>query len=89
MGILDRFKRRKKDRLDDPALPLDAPRQAVPRPALPYAPAVPTSAMSGSIKAEMDLVLSQMENLRMQYDAISSRLQNIERLVTEIRSFCK
>lgn len=89
MGILDRFKRRKKDRLDEPTPPFDSSGRAVPRPALPYAPAVPTSAMSGSIKAEMDLVLSQMENLRMQYEAISSRLQNIERVVTEIRSFCK
>lgn len=58
-------------------------------PPLPRAPAVATSATSGSLKAGLDLVLSQMENLRMQYEAISSRLQNIERLVSEIRSFCK
>ncbi len=89
MGILNRLKRRKKDKLDDPALPLDSSGRAVPRSALPQAPAVPTSATRGSLKAELDLVLSQMENLRMQYEAISSRLQNIERVVTEIRSFCK
>lgn len=58
-------------------------------PPLPRAPAVPLSATSGSLKAELDLVLSQMENLRMQYESITSQLQNIQRLVSEIRSFCK
>lgn len=89
MGILDKLRRKKKGRLDEPRFPTDAPPVGTVAPALSHAPAVPTSATRGSLKAELDLVLSQMENLRMQYDAISSRLQNIERLVTEIRSFCK
>jgi len=90
MGILDRLRRKKKDRLDEPRYPTAAPTTTAPAaPVVHIAPAVPTSATAGSLKAEMDLVLSQMENLRMQYEAVSSRLQNIERLVTEIRSFCK
>lgn len=84
MGILDRLRRKKKTELDKPRFPSEAQYA----PTTP-APAVPTSITTGSLKAEMDLVLSQMENMRMQYEAISSRLQNIERLVTEIRSFCK
>jgi len=97
MGILDKLRRKKKVKLDEPkfpaglspAMPRAAVAPALPPPPAPVAPAVPTSAMRGSVKAELDLVLSQMENVRMQYEAISSRLQNIERLVTEIRSFCK
>lgn len=95
MGILDKLRRKKKDRLDEPRFPTGVTPTTMPTaarpatPAVPTAPAVPTTAMRGSLKAELDLVLSQMENLRMQYEAISSRLQNIERLATEIRSFCK
>lgn len=83
MGILDKLRRKKKSELDEPRFPEGIP------PSPLTAPAVTTSVATSSLKAEMDLVLSQMENMRMQYEAISSRLQNIERLVTEIRSFCK
>jgi hypothetical protein len=83
MGLLSRF-RKKKEKLDEPKFPANVPQQ---QPAQ-TAPAVPMSSTS-SIKAEMDLVLSQMENLRMQYEAINAKLQNIERVVTEIRSFCR
>jgi len=89
MGIFDRFRRKKKESLDEPKFPAAAPQTRPVAPGVPVAPAVPTSATRDSLKAEVDLVLSQMENVRMQYEAISARLQNIERLVTEIRSFCK
>lgn len=89
MGIFDRLRRKKKAKLDEPRFPAGAPPARPISPGVPAAPAVPTSATRDSLKAEVDLVLSQMENVRMQYEAISARLQNIERLVTEIRSFCK
>jgi hypothetical protein len=41
------------------------------------------------LKPQMDLILSQMESLRVQYEAINSRLSNIERTINEIRTFCK
>lgn len=95
MGLLDRLRRRKKTGiLDEPSFPAGYPETAATAAYAPVAyvstaPAVPTSAATSSLKAEMDLILSQMENLRMQYEAIGARLQNIERIVAEIRSFCK
>jgi hypothetical protein len=85
MGILDRFKRKKKT---DPKA---GGSQVMPPPGagMPPGATYQRSAASGAVRAEMDLILSQMETLRIQYEAINTRLQNIERLVTEIRSFCK
>lgn len=77
-------------RYAEPApMPTPTALSPVAMPPLPRAPAVPLSATSGSMKAELDLVLSQMQNLRMQYESITSQLQNIQRLVSEIRGFCK
>jgi len=84
MGLLDRLKRKKKDALDEPVFPVGAQPETAMVP-----PSISTSMATSGIKAEMDLILSQMENLRIQYEAINSRLQNIERVVAEIRSFCK
>ena len=104
MGFFDWLFRRKKSELDEPRLPAGPATSFAPEVGrtqqqaqgdllsqriLVEAPAVPTSITAMSLKAEMDLVLSQMENMRMQYEAISSRLQNIERLVSEIRRFWK
>jgi len=83
MGILDRLRRKKKSEFVGTPAALGSPAYTV------AAPAVPTPAATGSLKAEMDLVLSQMENLLMQYEAIDARLQNMERVIKEIRSFCK
>lgn len=89
MGLFDWLLRRKKGELDEPALPtgpahafsaeMAARRDAsaiMPEPNQP--PAV-----------QMELLRTQLDNMRMQYESISARLQNIERLVAEIRSFCK
>lgn len=88
MGIFDRFRKKKKDDfLDVTALP---PATAQPlTPGVPTVPGAPVAVAPTSSRAEIDLIASRLENLRMQYEAISVRLQNIERLVTEIRSFCK
>jgi hypothetical protein len=85
MGIFDRFRRKKKDKRPGDDLMPGGPTPGV----SPSTAAYQRSAMTGSMRAEMDLILSQMETLRIQYEAINTRLQNIERLVTEIRSFCK
>lgn len=92
MGILDIFKRKKKSTglsirpgVRPPgAQPAPLGQQTAMQSAYPRTPAVP-----GNARAEMDLMRSQMDNLRIQYEAINARLQNIERLVAEIRSFCK
>ncbi len=76
MGILSRFKKNK-DRLDEPKFPE----------AESYQPAAPRSPTT--TRAEIDLIVSHIDSLRIQYEAISSRLQNIERVVNEIRSFCR
>ena len=93
MGFFD-FLRRKKaeNELDDPSLPtgpaykfsagMDA-RQA----RRDVTQIVPMTGQSPEV--QMELMRTQLENVRMQYEAISSRLQNIERIVTEIRGFWK
>jgi hypothetical protein len=93
MGILDRiniFKRRKKDTTDVSSLDLDTTSTST-TPTAPTYPGAPTaeSVSSNAQKAQMDLVISQIDSLRIQYQAIDSRLNNIEKLVTEIRSFCR
>jgi len=92
MGLLDRLRRKKKYELDEPSFPAgyqQAQAATTTVAFVPTAPAVPSPAATSTLKSELDLVLSQMENLRMQYEAISSRLQNIERLVAEVRGFCR
>lgn len=42
-----------------------------------------------NVRAKMELVVTQMDSLRTQYEAMNERIKNIERLVTEIRGFCK
>ena len=42
-----------------------------------------------NMKAKMDLIATQMDSLRTQYETLNERIKNIEKLVTEIRSFYK
>ena len=86
MGILDIFKKRKKrdiDKLDEPLRPKsglpEITRNIEPR--MGHGP--------DEMRSQIDLLTAQMQSLRLQYEAINSRLQNIERLVTEIRGFCR
>ena len=97
------FRRRKRKKetdtakLDEPLYPRPKiqPRVTPSQPPLPEARPAPLTfqqpspmqSASGDLKPQVDLVMSQMQTLRMQYDAINARLQNIERVVTEIRSF--
>jgi hypothetical protein len=64
-----------------------------PLPALPPLPSKPETSFEptnmDNVKAKMELVLTQMDSLRIQYETLNERMKNIERLVTEIRSYCK
>jgi len=42
-----------------------------------------------NVRAKLELVMTRLDSLSTQYAAMNERLKNIERLVTEIRSFCK
>jgi len=92
MGFFDWLFRRKREQLDEPHLPTgpahtfstdmtamqaqQGAAQIMPEPNQP--PAV-----------QMELLRTQLDNMRMQYEAINARLQNIERMVAEIRGFWK
>jgi len=76
MGVLDRFKKKKEE--------------PVPLPIEPVKPIVSTEpATMENLKAKIDLSLTHLDNLRIQYENLNERMKNIERLVTEIRSYCK
>lgn len=79
MGILDRLMGKKKDRLKVPTPGAD----------MSKGPITPAAVATRNVKVQMDLIMTQIDSLRMQYETINARLQNIERLVTEIRSFCR
>jgi hypothetical protein len=91
MGILDFLKKKKDDDIDE--LIKNANASAAPGQADqgmgPYGMQPAGSANINILKPQMDLILSQMESLRVQYEAINSRLSNIERTINEIRTFCK
>ena len=96
MGILDRiniFKRRQKKYSDlesDPESSLSAPMVSdATTSSSTMAASVAMSSAAHAQRAQMDLLISQIESIRIQYDAINSRLSNIERVLTEIRSFCR
>jgi len=79
MGIFSIFRRKKKES----ELPPEPESEAM------RGPITPRSVEAGNVRAQMDLVMAQIDSLRMQYETINARLQNIERLVTEIRGFCR
>jgi hypothetical protein len=83
MGIFSRFRGKKKDELALP--PLGGGEGGI----APREPVTPATIERGSLKAQTDLLMAQVDSLRVQYEAINARLQNIERLVMEIRGFCR
>lgn len=77
MGIFSRLKFwRKKKEVSPP--PVEIKREITPE-----------SATIENLKAKMDLVLTQLDSLRVQNETLSERIKNIEKLVTEIRGYCK
>jgi len=77
MGILDRFKKKKEE-------PVVLPMEPVKKPEFGAEPAT-----LENVKARMELILTQLDSLRIQNENLNERIKNIERLVTEIRSYCK
>lgn len=85
MGILssikDRFKRKE-------PMPSDVTKPEIPKPTgLEVSPLEKTTAEN--VRAKMDLVMTQLDSLRTQYETLNERIKNIEKLVMEIRSYCK
>jgi len=89
MGFFDWLFRRKKDELDEPQFPTGPAHtfsaETASQPDVTRIVPAPTA----SPEVQMELLRTQLDNMRMQYESINARLQNIERLVAEIRSFCR
>ena len=49
----------------------------------------PADVAADNLKAKVDLMLSQVDSLRLEYDAINQRLQTIERMVRELYMMAK
>ena len=52
-------------------------------------PVYPTDASSENLKAKVDLMLAQIDSLKIEYEAINQRIQNIERMVRELYAMAK
>ncbi len=49
----------------------------------------PQDMSSENTKAKMDLVLTQIDSLKIEYETINQRIQNIERMVRELYAMAK
>ena len=81
MGILSIFKfwKRKKDEL--PPIPSLEPPKVVPTPF--------ESTNIENIRAKMDLILTQIDSMRVQNETLSERIRNIEKISEEILKIAK
>lgn len=52
-------------------------------------PSYPTDASAENLKAKVDLMLAQIDSLKIEYEAINQRIQNIERMVRELYAMAK
>ena len=52
-------------------------------------PNYPTDVASENLKAKVDLMLTQIDSLKIEYEAINQRIQNIERMVRELYAMAK
>ncbi|MEK6909870.1 MAG: hypothetical protein AABW61_02205 [Candidatus Aenigmatarchaeota archaeon] len=52
-------------------------------------PAYPVDASTENLKAKVDLMLTQIDSLKIEYEAINQRIQNIERMVRELYAMAK
>lgn len=49
----------------------------------------PETVATENLKAKVDLMLSQVDSLKLEYEALNQRIQNIERMVREIYAMAK
>lgn len=55
----------------------------------PPSPLTSEAAMTENVKAKMDLVLTQIDSLRIQYESINERITLIEKMVKELLDMAK
>ena len=55
----------------------------------PYASYSPEATATENLKAKVDLMLTQVDSLKIEYEAINQRIQNIERMVRELYAMAK
>jgi hypothetical protein len=88
MAFFD-FLRKKKEELDEPALPTGPAHKFSTDIAARHDASAIMPEPNQTPAVQMEILRTQLDNMRMQYESINARLQNIERLVTEIRGFWK
>lgn len=47
------------------------------------------TASTENVKAKLDLVLTQLESLNLRYESLNGRMQNLERMISEIHEIAK
>ncbi|MEM5808148.1 MAG: hypothetical protein QW818_03385 [Candidatus Aenigmatarchaeota archaeon] len=81
------FGGKKKETLEEP---LKNPPSAYPTINLPSPTSQPTlDSTNENLKAKVDLMLTQIDSLKIEYEAINQRIQNIERMVRELYAMAK
>ncbi len=56
---------------------------------LPVTSVTAETATAENVKARMDLVLTQMDSLRVQYETMNERVSNIEKMLKELYDMAK
>lgn len=82
MGIFSRIFgifRRKKETTNYPNLDLQIKRFDISPQLASYQQATTETASLENLKAKMDLILTQIENLKIQYDTLNEKIDRIER----------
>ncbi|MBI1979024.1 MAG: hypothetical protein HYS62_03125 [Candidatus Aenigmarchaeota archaeon] len=52
-------------------------------------PSYSTDVATENLKAKVDLMLTQVDSLKIEYEAINQRIQNIEKMVRELYAMAK
>ena len=55
----------------------------------PTQPSYPTSSSEDNTRTKIDLMLAQIDGLKLEYETINQRIQNIERMVKELYGMAK
>ncbi len=54
-----------------------------------YQPSYPTDVSAENVKAKVDLMITQIDSMKIEYETINQRIQNIERMVKELYAMAK
>lgn len=81
MGIFDKiFKKKNKDLMTEPLLPVEKVSSPLP---LETQQIDPTKSIIEGVRVKLDLVLTEIDNLKIQNQMINERLKSIERKLEE------